>query len=259
MARAITSLGFGTDIELRIREGADVTERDGYLVVRSPSMPLFRWGNFLLLREVPQEGTEALWTATFDREFPGTNYAALGVDVTDPDPPAQFAGFAAEVVEVMTAMDLTPPSHPNEAAEFRAVTTDADWEQSYRLTCACNPGADEFLRTRMSARRRLTEAGHGAWLGAFLDGELRAHLSIFGAGSSMARFQDVETHPDARRRGLAGTLVYTAARYAGLSLAARTLVMVADPGGDAIRLYRSLGFTTAERQLTLERFPRGGA
>ena len=45
----VTSLGFRTDLALRVLEGAEVTDRGDYLVVRSPDNPTFYWGNFLLL------------------------------------------------------------------------------------------------------------------------------------------------------------------------------------------------------------------
>ena len=53
---------------------------------------------------------------------------------------------------------------------------------------------------------------------------------LFSDGGPIARYQNVETHPSARRQGLAGTLVYRAGRYGLDTLGARALVMVADPG-----------------------------
>ena len=46
----VTSLGFQTDLALRALEGAEVTDRGDYTVVRSPDNPTFWWGNYLLLR-----------------------------------------------------------------------------------------------------------------------------------------------------------------------------------------------------------------
>ncbi|HET7120037.1 MAG TPA: GNAT family N-acetyltransferase, partial [Solirubrobacterales bacterium] len=71
----------------------------------------------------------------------------------------------------------------------------------------------------------------------------------------LARYQTVETDPSFRRRGLAGTLVHYAARYGLDELGARTLVMVADPDAEAIRIYRALGFAGTEVQLQIERSP----
>ena len=69
----------------------------------------------------------------------------------------------------------------------------------------------------------------------------------------MARYQDVGTHPDARRQGLAAALVGQAGRYAIDELGAKTLVIIADPDEPAIRVYRSVGFADHETQLNLQR------
>ena len=76
------------------------------------------------------------------------------------------------------------------------------------------------------------------------------------AGGGLARYQDVETDPAARRQGLAGTLVWHAGRYGREVLGASTLVIVADPAEVAIRVYRACGFTDVQSQLSLERAAR---
>lgn len=48
---------------------------------------------------------------------------------------------------------------------------------------------------------------------------------------------------------MAGTLVRQAGRYALARPGVRALVIVADPGGAAIRVYRSAGFADAETQI----------
>ncbi len=108
---------------------------------------------------------------------------------------------------------------------------------------------EPFIRARYAARRAISGAGHGVWFGAFRDGDLLAQLGIFSDGSGLARYQDVGTHPDARRQGLAAALVREAGRYAIDQLGARTLVIIADPDEAAIRVYRAAGF--AERQTTV--------
>jgi ribosomal protein S18 acetylase RimI-like enzyme len=80
-------------------------------------------------------------------------------------------------------------------------------------------------------------------------------MGLFRASEGLARFQFVETHPEARRRGLAGTLVHHVSRFGFGELEAHTLVMVADPTHPAIRLYRSLGFADGESVLQAERAP----
>ena len=83
-------------------------------------------------------------------------------------------------------------------------------------------------------------------------------MGLFTASPGLARFQNVKTHPDARGRGLAGTLVHRVSRYGFDELGAQTLVMVADPEYLAIRVYRSVGFADTEHQLQAERKPAAG-
>ena len=59
------------------------------------------------------------------------------------------------------------------------------------------------MRAQIAASRALCESGSGRWFGAFEDGALRAALGIVADGDGLARYQMVETHPEARRRGLA--------------------------------------------------------
>ena len=85
----VTSLGFRTDVALRVLEGAEVADRGDYLVVRSPDQPDYWWGNFLLLAAWPASGTGDCWLARFAAEFPLARHVALGVDTAPryPSPP----------------------------------------------------------------------------------------------------------------------------------------------------------------------------
>ena len=245
----ITSLGFRTDVALRVLEGAEVTDRGDHLVIRTPGNPDFWWGNFLLLARVPGPGQGREWLARFAAEFPAARHVALGVDSTeDAETPEEFAaaGLEADRATVLTAAQLRPPAHPNTEAEIRPLDGDGDWRQSVDLAIRCFDGGEpgDFLERRAVARRRLTRAGAGAWFGAFENGRLLAQLGLFDAGDGYARYQHVETDPAARRRGLAGTLVWTAGRYGREVLGTSTFVIVADPaarghpGLPRLRLHR---------------------
>ena len=114
----VTSLGFRTDVALRVLEGAQTTDRGDYLVVRTPDNPDFYWGNFLLLGAWPGPGTGDGWLARFAAEFPRARHVALGVDSVDEhgadgdaEVPAEFlaAGLEPERVTVLTCADVRPP------------------------------------------------------------------------------------------------------------------------------------------------------
>ena len=264
--RRITSLGFRTDVALRVLEGAEVIDRGDYLVVRSPGQPDFWWGNFLLLAGWPGPGTGDRWLARFAAEFPLARHVALGVDHAGEDSagvngatPAEFlaAGLEPQRDTVLTCAAVGPPPHPSAAAEIRRLESDADWQQSVDLALRCFDHSEprDYLEARTAARCRVTRAGRGAWFGAFACGRLLAQLGLFDAGAGHARYQHVETDPEARRRGLAGTLVWHAGRYGREVLGASTFVIVADPADVAIRVYRACGFADRQRQFGFERPP----
>lgn len=260
----IASLAFRTDLAMLEHSGSTVEDRGTHLVVRTPHNPTFWWGNFLLLPRAPEDTSHARdWLATFEREFPGTRHRTFGVDGTTGRTAdlAAFAGlgFETEWSSVMTATDVHEPPRPNNDATYRPLASDGDWQQQLELSMAGEEDAEaytlEYCTARTASERRLVDAGYGAWWGAFDGDRLLASMGLFTASPGLARFQGVKTHPEARGRGLAGTLVHRVSRYGFDDLGARTLVMVADPAYLAIRIYRSVGFEDTESQLQAERRP----
>ena len=242
--------------------GSEVEHRDRHVVVRTSANPTYFWGNFVLFDEPAEPGVLAPRLELFAAEFPDAAHVAWGVDTVDGAAGAEdelvAAGFEVSRDAVLTASALQPLRRPAEA-QLRDVETDADWEQALRLRIACadpgNPHVTEgFLAGQVAAARTLCDRGHATWVGAFEDGELLSSLGIVSDGSGLARFQTVETHPEARRRGLARTLVHHAGRTA-LVRGATRLVIVADPDYHAIGIYRALGFVESETQVQLTRAP----
>jgi ribosomal protein S18 acetylase RimI-like enzyme len=211
----------------------------------------------------PRPGETGSWLKTFSSEFPQARHVALGIDVTEASnvnaSEMLSYGMRPEQAAVLAAQDVHEPPHLNRAAGIRALAGDGDWRQAEELRTAVNegePGSEPaFLHARIQAERALTEAGHGTWFGAFLGGKLLAQLGLLSDGSGIARYQNVETRPQARRQGLAGTLVWHAARHCVRARSATTFVMLADPDDVAIRIYRSVGFAVAETQIGFARPP----
>jgi ribosomal protein S18 acetylase RimI-like enzyme len=258
----IRSLAYRTDLAMLERSGSEISDHGTHLVVRTPDNPTFWWGNFLLLPEAPSSTAEAAdWLEAFEREFPLARHRTFGVDGTDGTTAdlAPFTAIGLDVEEsaVMTAAEVHPPPRPNTEATIRPLTSDDDWAQQVEVSRAGEDVGDDlpFVTARARAERRLVDAGYGAWWGAFDGDRLLASMGLVTASEGLARFQAVKTHPDARGRGLAGTLVHRVSRYGFEELGARTLVMVADPEYLAIRIYRSVGFAETERQLQAERKP----
>lgn len=258
----VRSLGFRTDLALLTMSGSEVHDHGTHLVVRTPANPTYYWGNFLLLPHLPAPGGVREVLDVFDDEFPDARHYAIGVDGTDDQREQAVAlfdgtGLEATSASVMTATQVAAPARPHGSAEVRTLASDDDWQQRAELTVAVSadeagPGLEAFARGKVEQERALVAAGHGERYGAFVDGRLLSSAGIFRTEPGLARFQSVETHPEARRQGLAGTVVHAAARHGLDRLGATTLVIVADPEDDAIRIYRGLGFAETERMLELE-------
>jgi ribosomal protein S18 acetylase RimI-like enzyme len=143
---------------------------------------------------------------------------------------------------------------------IRTLKTEADWEQAVANQVVCRePGFEEdayreLQKQQMARYRKMVASGHGDWYEAFIGGQLVADLGLFHY-EGVGRFQSVETHPDFRRRGIAGTLIFRAGRQAKADYDLHTLVIVAEQASSAARLYESLGFRLTEKQVGLERWP----
>jgi ribosomal protein S18 acetylase RimI-like enzyme len=254
----IKSLGYRTDLLLLELSGSVFRDAGEYVVVRTPDNPGFWWGNFLLYRTPFAPGDAKTRLETFRQEFPAAQHVALGIDSVDAEIGAEdelaAAGFDIERSVVMTASEVVAPRRPNEESTYRLLGSDDDWEQLVQQSLAtADMEVDEgyvlFTRRKLAAKRKLVEAGHGKWFGAFDGDRLQSSLGLMFDGKGLARFQNVQTSPEDRGRGLASTLVHRASTYGLTEGGARTLVMVADPEYLAIRIYRALGFNDTETQL----------
>lgn len=264
----VQSLGFRTDLAILRLGGTTVEDRGDHLVARSDHNPGFWWGNFLLLREAPADEAGAdRWVAAFQAEFPDRDHVAIGIDGTRDDPATREAftphGLTRAHDAVLVAEEVHEPSRPARHASVRTLVSDADWSQHVELALACqdDPPTEtperylRFVEASALTRRLLTEAGRGAWLGAFVDGRLEAQMGIVDCDGGLARYQSVETRPASRGQGLAGTLTHATGRYALDVMGAERLVIVADPDYHAMGIYESVGFERRETQVHWERRP----
>ena len=265
----ITSLGYRTDVMLLKLSGSQIEEVGDHLVVRTPHNPTFWWGNFLLYPRPPALGEFEGWQADFRAAFPDAAHMTFGIDSTSGEfgsvtSEIEAGGFEFAHNTVMTAQpaDLKPPRAARLEADYRPLASDDDWAQALELRLACNDTIEAksyrtYAESRMQEARRLAQQKHGAWFGAFVNGQMKAGMGLYTDGSGVARFQSVETRFAARGQGLASNLVHFVARFGFEQRQAQTLVMVADPNYHAITLYRQVGFMDTETQLALERPPPG--
>lgn len=262
----IRSLGYRTDLIFPRFEGI-VTDRGDCTVVRTPSNPGFYWGNFLLFARPPDADSLPAWTRRFREEIASmqpADHLAFGWDSPEGEAgavePFLAEGFILSENAVLTADTVLPPPRVNTDVEIRPLASDAEWAQALENHVVLREGEfaeaeyRPFKGRQLARYRRMTDAGLGAWFGAFIGARLVADLGVFTDGT-LARYQQVGTHPDFRNRGICGTLVHESARHAQARLRVKRFVMTADEHYHAGRIYESLGFRRTERQLGLEMRP----
>lgn len=259
----IKSLGYQTDL-IFARFSGEVVDKGDHTVIRTPSNPTFWYGNFLVFSKPPKAQDVTRWMEISKLEFPDSKHTVFGIDGIKGEIGAardfEKLGFKLDKTVVMTASEVHASPKVNLEAECRPILTSQDWEQAIALRIECNDdhepeGYKLFINRKMLEYQRMNEAGLGNWWGAFLDDKMVSSLGLF-LENGVGRFQSVETHPQYQRRGLCGTLVYTAAKHAFETFNARVLVMCADPEYHAARIYESVGFKPSETQMALEKPPQ---
>ena len=268
----VRSLALTTELALIATRGR-VTDRGGYLVVETPDDPGYYHGNLLVFPAPPQPGELTHWLRKFDDELgtnPAIKHVTLCWDGITGDQGAgdelRDAGFQIDTHQVLVAetVETTPAALPTRvlAADEVLATADLAWElgdrhdETYR----------QFLQRRAAWHRDLVTRGSARFYGAFDNTTLVASLGLVRV-LDLARYQDVQTLPAYRNRGLARALLAAAARDALGDSTSRLrvderawvgvdrVVIVAEPGSAAARLYARAGFRAIELTVSACRYP----
>ena len=253
----IRSVGLETDLELAATRGV-ITDRGGYLVVATPDDPQYYFGNMLVLPAAPQVGEVAYWSRTFATEFPDPSirhvtfrWDGITGDTGATDELAA-AGFKVETTAVLSARSIAALHVPFEIRALAAREVPATADLEYADAERHDEAYRQFLVRRAIWKQSLVASGKAAWFGAFDAGELVGALGLVALGHR-ARFQDVQTRATHRKRGIAASLLAAAARETLPVI--QELVIVAEAGGAAMRVYERVGFRVIEHVASACRYP----
>lgn len=259
----LTSLALKTDLIFNTFSG-EVIDRGNYLVVRTPSRPRYFWGNYLIMNRAPAIGDAAGWIDLFEREIGSRDklgFVAITWDTHNEDPgdTQQFVdlGFSVRQSVVLTAERVHCPPKFNPDMIVRRLESESDWRSYIDIHYIENweygsaESQRQFLMTECSHLKAMVDCGAGARFGVELHDRLIAEAGLYWHGS-IGRFSNVATHRDYRRHGACSTLIYQMSQYALQQKGLKTLVMEADEGYHAARIYESVGFRPTERHIGLE-------
>ncbi|HUS28734.1 MAG TPA: GNAT family N-acetyltransferase [Kofleriaceae bacterium] len=259
----VRSLALTTELALAATRGT-ITDRGDYLVVETPDDPTYYHGNLLVLPAAPQVGEVAYWVRKFETELTAKNGAikhqtlwwdGIFGDVGAADE-LGAAGFAIHVNAVMvTDHAPSPVAAPNgitirplDANEVLA-TADIAWAIADRHDDVYR----RFYQRRANWHRGLAVRGAATFWGAFDGADIVGSLGLVTLGN-VARYQDVQTLTAYRKRGIATALLVAAARDA-FAKGVQRVVIIAEAGTGADRIYSRVGFREVEKMATALKAP----
>ena len=238
--------------EFPIYAGGERFEADGAVFVRNRSIPDKYYANHVEQVTASTPDEIARLSERVEAEFEGFRHRYYYVDR---DTPTEFEAWLLmegyqrtdSLVMVLTD-DLRGAPKPY---EIRLVETDADWQALYDLVALADrefdPSAQQTGNERPSdARDQRIGAMQSIspparyWL-AYVEGAPRAFFSSWTSTDGIAVLDDLYTHPDYRRRGLATALVHHCVadvRERG----AGPVALETDPADTPKHMYAAMGF-----------------
>jgi GNAT superfamily N-acetyltransferase len=218
-----------------------VTERiDGAYVDSVHEYPSYWHGNRIVLDRPPSPLELERWRERYRELFAwrGASYPAVITWYDQLDVPAPE--IADEVQTALIAPSTFAEAPLPDDLRVADLGSDELWNGVIELSRSIRTEHHEFYRWRVATLRALAERGRGFYRVLLApDGTVVAALGAFHS-DGVGRYANVDTTPAFRRRGCASYLITSALR--DLRKRLDNVVIVADTGSGAERLYRSLGF-----------------
>ena len=259
----LRSIGIASDI-LALGDRAQVEAHPDRVVLRTPAEPDFWSGNKVIFRSGDVDAQAQV--ARFEADFPRADHVTLEWDATDMgDGPGLAAlaeaGFEIDRSDVLACEGPPLAAAAPEGIALRVIESAEDWAavEALQLETGLEEGhapdmLTPFITRRMESRRRQSAAGEGVWVGAFEGGRLVGDMGLV-LGPGILRYQSVETRASHRGRGICPALLHFAALWGLERRAGATLVIIADAGERAARVYRRQGFAPVETIVSAMRRP----
>ncbi|KZK90042.1 hypothetical protein PsAD5_04474 [Pseudovibrio sp. Ad5] len=248
------TLGVRSDLLVE-RSVSEVEVHPDRIILRIPEEPHYWAGNMVFFRGDKVEPEKQI--AQFRQDLPKAAHTMFGWDTPDmtigaAHTPLSDLGYKLEQIDVLSLTGPLNRAPVPDGIDIRPVQTDEDWEQviALQIDTAVDQGYDRdsfgnYARRRFESRRRQVKAGLANWFGAF-DGDLLvADLGIY-TDAAVSRFQEVETRPSHRKRGICAALVTAGVDWAKAQAPATIPVLQAHSYGPAGRIYRRCGFEHRE-------------
>jgi hypothetical protein len=174
----VESAAWRSELMVRRASGSVVEDRDEVVIVRTPAIPGFQWGHFLLVKDLRDDQEASRWCRNFEEEMPRAAQLLIGVDVPAGDhSQLHISDHRISFNTALTARNLKPIRPIDGDYEIRRFSTRDDWaclEESWGMSDEAlgklPADREQFLRGRMAEIRLLVSRGKAEWFGAFAEG-----------------------------------------------------------------------------------------
>jgi len=237
------------------RELSQIEDIGEAIIIRTPQNPTWNWGNLLVLESPPKLADISKWLQIIDEKLliePRTTYRLISWQGGPADETVlqQFreVGLTSTLGQILTLQTLQRPQYLNPNVVVKELSGDDPlWEEVLAINIEAFspdfPNYAVFATQNIEEHRMMIAKGLGRWFVAMIDGDAAGTLGIY-PGEEVYRYQEVAVREKYRRRGVASTMIFEAARRALDERLHFTQVMVADGEKEAIRVYQALGFKT---------------
>ena len=256
----IKSLGLRTDI-MFFKFQNNVIEKQDYIVITTPENPTFFWGNMLIYPKKLNVDCFERWNKDFKKEFHHIkeieHITFAWEEAGDIQEIKKFIDNGFEYNEsliLISNKNKIKLMFQNNHIVCRRITTEIQWKNLIEFQVLNNTDFrveeyHSFIQKRFKNYRNLSKAGHGHWYGAYLNGKLVSDLGLFWE-EGLARFQNIKTISEFRKRGISQTLINFAVHDSGCS----NFVIEAEEDGPALNMYKSIGFELKEKIYSMCRY-----
>lgn len=261
--KVIKSLGLLSD-KMFFDFDQNFKESSEYFALSTPENPDFFWGNYLMFKSELEEGSFIKWPFLFDNEFSKDSrilhktFSWAGK--YDKQELEKFVqnnyDFSETIVLVAEAKDLKCP-YKNKDIVCSIVDLDSDWKELVDFQIETNTDFNpdhyaQFINKRMNKYKSYVMNNHGNWYIAKINDRIVADLGLFWSGT-LARFQNIKTHENYRKKGISQTLINFAVDNSKKDF----FVIEAEEDGPAINMYKRVGFVVKEIIYSLCLYDKG--
>lgn len=235
---------------------------EGYCVFRSPKFPTYWMGNGIEIQDSTHRSFED-WERLSEQYFDSRKYKHRTFTFLENPAleflkePAKAAGYEVDSTPLMFASKI--PMLPTLAKDWkiRTIQTPEDFDRFRYFKTKTNPENEWFAKEGFDKSRVKDTFLKTQWycITPKDDSEILAAMGIFRY-EHIARLQEVDTHPDYRRRGFASQLLRHILKVAIEDWNCKGVALFSETEDPAIGLYQKAGFETVGYQVQLLKVPR---